>query len=1002
MDAAAAAASSWKQSSGVTPLPSRPMPSNSPHTLDVKGKARAVDEHKDAVAEQTAAPAAIVTAPAAKPLAAPSDRFDWRQTARQFRQYNLSDLAKLRRTPSSHVINSSNGRSEELKSRVAAYQERLAYLVGLERDDEVAAWERLRSRSLEDLVAEGWAMDGLVGYWHGGESSNKKKRASSIANAKPRMAILSRGGLQKLPWSRFKEGDQVELTPSESTGKAIADFLPKDDEGEAAIASVGGGRGKPSDEIEPPRVIASVISSDPYRMKLLLAPPSSHVDLESCSSWRIDVAFNDAIYSKIGAALDALAIDADGLEQKDVEKKWEISGSGLLPALLPNATLDARPSRCESIFAADARIKSWYERYSRSDPIVVEGDPDLSLNASQLKAVALMLSNRLSLIQGPPGTGKTHTLVSAIKLLKHHFAVPHPVLLSAHTNVAVDNLVEGALDAGLDVVRVCPANVVSKSERAEQCSLDRKMEAHPMWKKLEEVKIRIGNAKRRMAAIFEEASGRKVDAQGRPRIENGGTATPAKLPDEVRAELTRLRRSIGRLAQQSYMLNRQIQTHVLYSADVVCSTLISSTSAALRCIDFPLVFIDESTQALEHLSLMPLIKGARQVALIGDHKQLPPVLRSRAAQEQGGAVSLFERLVNTTAMGADAMQMLQVQHRMHPDLAAFPNAQFYAGQLESAERTHAIEPIKHSLDPSRRVVFIDHEGQEFVNRSTSEVSLVNTREVALLFHVLYDVLRCDPAQRGSSIGVVTPYLAQSRMISRLLRPVRDQDANHPIRRAIEKALGGARLAELEKVEVNTVDGFQGREKDVIIFSSVRCSTLRGQRRDGGSEAADSDEMAAIPSYNVGFLADERRLNVALTRAKKALFVLGNLETWQNGRGLTHGAGVNGADNAASPSLSSPTSSSTQDALALRNFAAHVVGSGSQSSSVVGEAELLASIDMGMRLEPVRRRSIATARKSDDAEAEAEGEKSAVRDEGNVSHADAPHTQGSLDFGRAFF
>lgn len=149
------------------------------------------------------------------------------------------------------------------------------------------------------------------------------------------------------------------------------------------------------------------------------------------------------------------------------------------------------------------------------------------------------------------------------------------------------------------------------------------------------------------------------------------------------------------------------------------------------------------------------------------------------------------------------------------------------------------------------------------------------------------------------------------------------------------------MTELEKVEVNTVDGFQGREKDIIIFSSVRCATARRRWR-ADAAAAERDEEAVVeaattaPTYNVGFLADERRLNVALTRAKKALFVLGHLETWENGRGLTHGETID-PDNPSKPPAA-------QDAHALRNFASHVDNEG----LVVEESQLLSKIDLGLK------------------------------------------------------
>ncbi|PWN21213.1 P-loop containing nucleoside triphosphate hydrolase protein [Microstroma glucosiphilum] len=954
-----------------------------------------------------------------------TDRFDWRLTASSFRKLKVANAHKIRKPPSANVIAASNTRSPELQARVQAYQDRLSHLVGIERAFERAEWERLRSRSQEELIAGGWTVDGLVGYWQGGSSLNvgspmskRQKQQMLAARSKPRVAILTRTGLQKLGWSRLKEGDKVELRPSMHTRKVVQDYMPKEEVAVPTVQASKKSQGRKqaaapetsAKDEEQFRLVATVLSSDAYRLHLLFTPPHTFVDLEACQSWRLDLAPNEVIDAKVDEAIESLGMDLAGLEARDVDAKWEARGSGLTEALLPRETQDLSSSFEEvavgalsgvsqsSIYEPDWRIRSWYERYSRSAPLVVEGDPDLSLNESQLKAVATMLSSRLSLIQGPPGTGKTHTLVSTIKLLKHQFAVPHPVLLCAHTNVAVDNLVDGAISAGLNVVRVGPSNSVSglKSGRIEEVTLEKKMEKHHLWARLEETKIRMGITKRQITALYEREKKKRVeeereqaaaaveaDAQAaigeQPPTPSKGSAPPLNKSLEIAA----LRKSLGRLAQQAFILTRQIQTTVLYEADVVCSTLISSSSASLKCIDFPLVFIDECTQALEVLSLLPLMKGARQVALIGDHKQLPPVLRSKDGKKEGGARSLFERLVEedgwataeievggggelaaATAVAASPMhrrtkmQMLQVQHRMHPILASFPNQRFYAGQLQSAPRTQDVPVIAHSLADQAiqaskgRLVFIDHTGLESVARSASEVSLCNLQEIELLLHLLYDLLTCPSTAQGakastvaklsgSSIGIIAPYLAQSRLIGRLLRPLTEQDAVHPLRRVLEERLGPVGVKELEKVEVNTVDGFQGREKDVIIFSAVRCSAgavaAAATTASSSASAATSDSKTNAhelndqqqlqqpeKKYPVGFLADARRLNVALTRAKSALFVLGNLHTWRNAAVPTSGcekakAGP-GMDHSSS---SASTSTAPACADSLRSFAEHV-------------------------------------------------------------------------------
>lgn len=909
------------------------------------------------------------------PLQTFTDRFDWRQTAASFRQLRLSPQAKLRKTPSATLFRTSNQQSRHLRERIRAYQERLTYVVGLERAHERAEWDKLRSRSVEELVVGGWAMDELVGYWSGGagpasslasnsSKSNrlsKKQQQTMIAKAKPKMAVFNRTGLQKLGWSRLKEGDKVELTPSASAGKTVQDYMPEE---ELFLASLplpsGKGKAKAIEvdelvESEPFRLSATVVSIDAYRLRLQFNPPHSLADIEGCPSWRLDIAPNDTIDVKVDEAIKTLTTDVVGLEKRDPTGRYELQGTSLIEALLPKGETSSKTveaatqSSLSSIFEPDLRIRSWCERYARSDSLVMEGDPDLSLNASQLKAVATMLGNRLSLIQGPPGTGKTHTLVSTIKLLKQHFAVPHPVLLTAHTNVAVDNLIEGALKAGLKVVRVGPVTGIKEAE-VEEVTLEKKMEQHPMATKLEEIKIKLAIVKRKLASIYSSSEqDRRAGIEAQQVAEEillqageDGATTEAADMDKKRAPLdsmqleqvASLRRSLGRLAQQSYMLTRHIQSDVLHQADVVCSTLLSSSSASLRCIDFPLVFIDESTQALEVLSLLPMIKGARQVALIGDHKQLPPVLKSRECKQEGGGKSLFERLIEEDGWGhhdlaqgeempvstrRTEMQMLQVQHRMHPTLAAFPNEQFYAGQLQSAPRTKDIAAIAHSLSAknssSSRLVFLDHPGQETISRSASEVSLMNPREIELLMHLLCDLLERNDASllSGSSIGIVTPYLAQSRAISKILRPATDSDVRHPLRRAVEQRLTlCGKVTELEKIEVNTVDGFQGREKDVIIFSAVRC----GKTKKATTTSEDR-------KFNVGFLADERRLNVALTRAKAALFVLGNLKTWENATASNSSPPkARAAEDVALPSTTS-SADTAASGQALRSFVAHL-------------------------------------------------------------------------------
>ncbi|PWN26382.1 hypothetical protein BDZ90DRAFT_53710 [Jaminaea rosea] len=488
-------------------------------------------------------------------------------------------------------------------------------LVELERDHERREWERVRARSLDELVAEGRAMSGLVGYWQGGMSKGKARAP------KARVGVFTREGMEKLGWSRLKEGDRVELSVAvregeeEATGPQLQDLLPK----EATISNA-----KKQKDNAPPRpaqLFATVLAVETHRLRLLFHPPNSLVDLEACPSWRIDLAPNDAIDVKIDEAIERLAVDAAALEASDAEGKLELQGTQLSAALVGEADERAPTG---SMFEQDQLIRSWYTRYARPDPLVLDGDPDLRLNPSQLRAVATMLANRISLIQGPPGTGKTHTLVAALVLLKKHFAVAAPVLLSAHTNIAVDNLCEGAMRAGLEVVRVGPS---SRLEEAG-CTLEKKMEQHPLYTRLEGVRAQMAGIKRRLAALEHEGG----EGQGQDHAHDPASTTSA---------------------------------------------------ASLRA------------------NLSPLI---------GDHRQLPAVVKSREAREQGGERSLFERLIEE---GTTPSVMLEEQHRMHPELAAFSSQHFYEGKLRNAPSTEEIDPLAlAAVSASRRLIFIDHPGLE--------------------------------------------------------------------------------------------------------------------------------------------------------------------------------------------------------------------------------------------------------------------------------------------------
>ena len=245
--------------------------------------------------------------------------------------------------------------------------------------------------------------------------------------------------------------------------------------------------------------------------------------------------------------------------------------------------------------------------------------------------------------------------------------------------------------------------------------------------------------------------------------------------------------------------------------------------------------MDEATQASEPSALVPIVKGCRQLVLVGDHQQLPPTVVSRRAEDGGLNRSLFERLV---ACGLESC-MLTTQYRMHPVLREFPSARFYQNRLEdgcaSAERPAPAGFLWPDWD--KPMAFVPIEGAEEEDEEGKSRS--NRDEAAKVLNVVIDLLAMGDLT-PHDIGVVTPYNGQVRLLSDLFMQS-----------------GGREPGErFEGLEIKSVDGYQGREKEVIVFSTVRAND-RGE---------------------IGFLSDYRRLNVAITRARRGLVVLGHPQT----------------------------------------------------------------------------------------------------------------------------
>ena len=407
------------------------------------------------------------------------------------------------------------------------------------------------------------------------------------------------------------------------------------------------------------------------------------------------------------------------------------------------------------------------------------------LNHSQESAARAVLRRPLSLIQGPPGTGKTVTSATIVyQLAQQHLG---QVIVCAPSNVAVDQLAEKIERTGLRVVRLAARSREHVASPVEHLTLHYQV-AH---------------------------------------LDSPETAEFKKL-QQLKDELGELSSNDERRHKR---LKRKIEREIIAAADVVCVTAVGAGDPRLADFRFRQVLMDESTQATEPECLIPLIMGAKQVVMVGDHCQLGPVVTSKKAARAGLGQSMFERLIS---LGVQPIR-LQVQYRMHPCLSEFPSNAFYEGALQNgvaaADRllTHVDFPWPNPTSP---MMFWSMTGAEEI--SASGTSYLNRAEASGVEKVVTHLLRSgvDPGR----IGVVTPYEGQRAYVSQ-----------HMTRAGVL----ATRL--YGEVEVASVDAFQGREKDFIILSCVRSNEKTG----------------------IGFLNDPRRLNVAMTRARSGLVILGN-------------------------------------------------------------------------------------------------------------------------------
>ena len=430
------------------------------------------------------------------------------------------------------------------------------------------------------------------------------------------------------------------------------------------------------------------------------------------------------------------------------------------------------------------------------------------LNPTQEQAVNEVLwAKDVAIVHGPPGTGKTTTLVEAINetLMRES-----QVLVCAQSNMAVDWISEKLVDRGINVLRI--GNPTRVNDKMLGFTYERRFESHPDYPQLWAIR----------KAIRELRKNRKKGSEN-------------------------FHQKMDRLKSRAAEIEIRINAELMGEARVIACTLVGSSHRLLEGMKFGTLFIDEAAQALEAACWIPMRRAGR-VVLAGDHCQLPPTVKSIAAMRAGLGKTLMERIAENKP---EVVTLLKIQYRMNDEIMRFSSDWFYGGKVESAPQIK----YRSVLDYDHPITWIDtsdkepadtiEEGEDlnfkeqFVGESFGRI---NKAEAELTLLTLAEYFTKIGKQRvlneSIDVGIISPYRAQVQYLKKLIKKY---EFFKPYRRLIS---------------VNTVDGFQGQERDVILISLVR-SNDEGQ---------------------IGFLKDLRRMNVAMTRARMKLIILGNKDT----------------------------------------------------------------------------------------------------------------------------
>lgn len=545
-----------------------------------------------------------------------------------------------------------------------------------------------------------------------------------------------------------------------------------------------------------------VLTLQPGRGQVDSAPSGTVLDVRS---GEIRVLFEDTLPEWAAAGAVRLELMASEFTFSRMRRSIEIVSQYADTATV-NVPMDVqRVARLASlIMVGGAESIAKTEQNGPSDNAVLAIKAHYGLNDRQSLALFNVVDQTppCFLLHGPPGTGKTKTLAAMVHRLVRTSGSKRPsVLLCATSNAAVDVLVEAVHKQGIHVARLGhPARVDPK---VVDLTMDAQIANHPK-------SLLAGDLRKEARALF-ASSKKQKDSRGADRFA------------QAREERIRGKELLGEVKK----LEREAEAMIAETVEVFAATLSLCDQGILAKRTFDWVVVDEATQALEPMAYWAFLKG-KHVVLAGDHQQLGPVVRSPEAQQAGLGAGLFERLMTLKAEVPHVM--LNEQYRMHPDIMAFPSAKSYAGQLLCARSGPYWSPSTASgFAP---MMFLDTAGaglEESVHEYSE--SLINLGE-AKLITFWYESLT-KHGLLPDDIAIIATYRAQVDYIEERLRNV-----SEPL------------------PEIDTVDAFQGREKEAVLVSCVR-SNAEGR---------------------IGFLKESRRANVAITRAKSHLFLVGDSAT----------------------------------------------------------------------------------------------------------------------------